>query len=57
VLVTRVMRILTVAIIRERAEPDTRARRANREGRTRYTISSPHQPASASDQHEPPATS
>ena len=56
-LVTRVMRILTVAIIRERAEPETRARRANRKGRTRHTMSSPHRPASASDEHEPPATS
>jgi four helix bundle protein len=56
-LVTRIMRILTVAIIRERAEPETRARRANREGRTRHALPTSGQPASASDKHEPPATS
>ena len=56
-LVTRIMKILTTAIIRERAEPETRARRANREGRTRHTMPAVDHPASASDKHERPATS
>ena len=56
-LATRIMKILTVAITRERAEPETRARKANREGRSKHTDSNVQHPASASDQHEPPATS
>ena len=56
-LMTRIMKILTVAITRERAEPETRARRANREGRSKHSSQTVDHPASASDQHEPPATS
>src|SRR5688572_18059831 len=52
VLVTRIIKILTVAIVRERAEPETHARRANRAGRTRHLNSTADHPASASDQHE-----
>jgi four helix bundle protein len=56
-LATRIMKILTVAITRERAEPETRARKANREGRSKHSSENVDPPASASDQHEPPATS
>jgi four helix bundle protein len=56
-LATRIMKILTVSIVRERSEPETRARRANREGRSKHTRQNVDHPASASHQHEPPATS
>lgn len=55
--VTRVMKILTVAIVRERAEPDTRARRAERERRGATRKRMPRDAASPSDQHERPASS
>ena len=58
-LVTRIMRILTVAINRERAERETRARRTTRESTAKRALTPnecPH-PASPSHQHEPPATS
>ena len=54
-LLTRVMKIQTVATVRERAEPETRARRASRpaappEGETPGEEVPPH-PASPSHQH------
>ena len=53
-LVSRIMRILRTAIIRERAESTTRARRASQDG----PLSRPQiRPLPTSDQHERPATS
>jgi four helix bundle protein len=66
-LLTRVMKILTVATVRERAESDTRARRAERQtcrpprnpppNHSGAPGAPPDHPASPSAQHLPPAPS
>ena len=57
-LVSRIMRILRTASIRERAQPRSRARQASEKARPRRAAPAiSDRPAPTSDQHERPATS
>ncbi len=60
-LITRVMKILTVAVVRERAEPETRARQAEREPRrpprhSTHTAPSVQRPPAPSTSAQRPAS-